>query len=61
MLRVYLRAFYTKFEQFDPAALEAEVSIVMTTWDVERANAELTRLHRRMTNTRDNTYRGMVR
>lgn len=61
MLRVYLRAFYTKFEQFDPAALEAEVSIVMTTWDVERANAELTRLHRRMTNTRDTTYRGMVR
>ena len=61
MLRDYLRAFITKFEQFDPAALEVEVSIVMTTWDIERANAELTRLHKRMTNTRDTTYRGMVR
>jgi hypothetical protein len=51
----------TKFEQFDPGAVDMEVSIVMTTWDIERANAELTKLHRRMTNTKDSTYRAAVR
>ena len=61
MLRQYLLATQMKFEEFGPRAVAEATHIVVTTWDIERANAELTWLHRRQTNTKETTFRSVTR